>query len=172
MDYNTMPGWAGSSWYFLRYMDPTNENEFVAREKIDYWKNVDLYIGGSEHATGHLLYARFWTKFLFDLGFLPFDEPFQKLINQGMILGRSSFVYRIQGTNTYVSKGKIGNSNVLPIHVDISLVDNDILNIVQFKNWLPEFKNAEFIMEDDGCYLCGSEVEKMSKSKFNVQTPD
>ena len=172
MEYNTMPGWAGSSWYFLRYMDPTNENEFVAREKIDYWKNVDLYIGGSEHATGHLLYARFWTKFLFDLGYLPFDEPFQKLINQGMILGRSSFVYRIQGTNTYVSKGKIGNSNVLPLHVDISLVDNDFLNIERFKNWLPEFKTAEFIMEDDGCYLCGSEVEKMSKSKFNVQTPD
>ena len=172
MEYNTMPGWAGSSWYFLRYMDPTNTNEFVSREKVEYWKNVDLYIGGSEHATGHLLYARFWTKFLFDLNYLPFDEPFQKLINQGMILGRSSFVYRLHGENTFVSKGKIADLSVLPIHVDISLVDNDHLNMSEFKNWLPEFKNAKFILEEDGSYLCGSEVEKMSKSKFNVQTPD
>ena len=172
MEYNTMPGWAGSSWYFLRYMDPTNTNEFVSREKVEYWKNVDLYIGGSEHATGHLLYARFWTKFLFDLNYLPFDEPFQKLINQGMILGRSSFVYRLHGENTFVSKGKIADLSVLPIHVDISLVDNDHLNMSEFKNWLPEFKNTKFILEEDGSYLCGSEVEKMSKSKFNVQTPD
>ena len=172
MEYNTMPGWAGSSWYFLRYMDPTNTNEFVSREKVEYWKNVDLYIGGSEHATGHLLYARFWTKFLYDLNYLPFDEPFQKLINQGMILGRSSFVYRLHGENTFVSKGKIADLSVLPIHVDISLVDNDHLNMSEFKNWLPEFKNAKFILEEDGSYLCGSEVEKMSKSKFNVQTPD
>ncbi len=172
MEFNTMPGWAGSSWYFLRYMDPKNENEFVSKEKVDYWKNVDLYIGGSEHATGHLLYARFWTKFLFDQGYIPFEEPFQKMINQGMILGRSSFVYRVQGENKLVSNGLKSNYETTPIHVDISIVDNDKLNIEAFKKWRPEFANAEFICEENGDYICGSEVEKMSKSKYNVQTPD
>lgn len=172
MDYNTMPGWAGSSWYFLRYMDPQNENEFVAKEKVEYWKNVDLYIGGSEHATGHLLYARFWTKFLYDMGHIPFDEPFQKMINQGMILGRSSFVYRKEDSNEFVSNSKKKGFKTTPIHVDISMVENDVLDIEAFKNWRPEYANATFILEDDGTYICGSEVEKMSKSKYNVQTPD
>jgi leucyl-tRNA synthetase len=172
MEFNTMPGWAGSSWYFLRYMNPKNENEFVSKEKVDYWKNVDLYIGGSEHATGHLLYARFWTKFLFDQGYIPFEEPFQKMINQGMILGRSSFVYRVQGENKLVSNGLKSNYETTPIHVDISIVDNDKLDIEAFKKWRPEFANAEFICEENGDYICGSEVEKMSKSKYNVQTPD
>lgn len=172
MDYNTMPGWAGSSWYFLRYMDPHNENEFVSKEKVEYWNNVDLYIGGSEHATGHLLYSRFWTKFLYDLGYIPFDEPFQKMINQGMILGRSSFVYRAEDTNQFVTNSKRKELKTTPIHVDISLVENDVLDIEGFKKWRPEYANAEFILEDDGTYLCGHEVEKMSKSKYNVQTPD
>jgi leucyl-tRNA synthetase len=172
MEFNTMPGWAGSSWYFLRYMDPKNENEFVSKEKVDYWKNVDLYIGGSEHATGHLLYSRFWTKFLFDQGYIPFEEPFQKMINQGMILGRSSFVYRVKGENILVSNGLKSNYETTPIHVDISIVDNDKLDIEAFKKWRPEFANAEFICEENGDYICGSEVEKMSKSKYNVQTPD
>lgn len=172
MEYNTMPGWAGSSWYFLRYLDPKNEKEFVSKEKVDYWKNVDLYIGGSEHATGHLLYARFWTKFLFDQGYIPFEEPFQKMINQGMILGRSSFVYRVQGESKLVSNGLKSNYETNPIHVDISLVDNDKLDIEAFKKWRPEFADAEFICEENGDYICGSEVEKMSKSKYNVQTPD
>lgn len=229
MELNTMPGWAGSSWYFLRYMDPHNEQEFVSKEKVDYWKNVDLYIGGSEHATGHLLYARFWTKFLYDLGFIGFNEPFQKMINQGMILGRSSLVYRVAGYSVYGTtninpkhfKGEILISKsskllvdkhfatpellsseekelvnkifeqkdslveklelmdidlsleAIPLHVDISIVDNDKLDIEAFKNSREEYKNAEFIFEDDGeTYICGSEVEKMSKSKFNVQTPD
>jgi leucyl-tRNA synthetase len=172
MEYNTMPGWAGSSWYFLRYMDSKNDNEFVAKEKVEYWKNVDLYIGGSEHATGHLLYARFWTKFLYDMGYIPFDEPFQKMINQGMILGRSSFVYRIKDTNKFVTEGLKDGYETTPIHADISMVDNDILDVEAFKAWRPEFKDAEFILEDDGTYKCGHEVEKMSKSKYNVQTPD
>ena len=172
MDFNTMPGWAGSSWYFLRYMDPHNEQEFVSKEKVDYWQNVDLYIGGSEHATGHLLYSRFWTKCLFDLKFIPFEEPFKKLINQGMILGRSNFVYRINGTNSFVTKEKRKEHETTAIHVDISIVDNDVLDLEKFKNWLPEFKDATFILDDNGKYLCGYEVEKMSKSKFNVQTPD
>ncbi|SFT65896.1 leucyl-tRNA synthetase [Lishizhenia tianjinensis] len=172
MELNTMPGWAGSSWYFLRYMDPSNENEFVAKDKVDYWQNVDLYIGGAEHATGHLLYARFWCKFLYDLGFVPFDEPFKKMINQGMILGRSSFVYRVKDTNTFVSFGKRKDYQTTRIHVDINIVDNDKLDVEAFKNWRPEFANAEFILEDDGTYVCGHEVEKMSKSKFNVQNPD
>ncbi len=172
MEYNTMPGWAGSSWYFLRYLDPENQQQFVSKEKVNYWQNVDLYIGGAEHATGHLLYARFWTKFLFDCNLIPFDEPFKKLINQGMILGRSSFVYRIQGTKQYVSFGKKDAYEVIPIHVDISLVDGDKLNVNGFKNWMAEYKDASFILEDDGTYSCGFEVEKMSKSKFNVQTPD
>ncbi len=172
MEYNTMPGWAGSSWYFLRYLDPKNDQEFVAKDKVDYWGNVDLYIGGSEHATGHLLYARFWTKALYDLGYIPFEEPFQKLINQGMILGRSSFVYRIQQSNEFVTFNKKNDYNVTPIHVDISLVDNNKLDLEGFKNWMPEYASATFILEEDGSYTCGYEVEKMSKSKFNVQTPD
>lgn len=172
MEFNTMPGWAGSSWYFLRYMDPKNETEFVSREKADYWKAVDLYIGGSEHATGHLLYARFWTKFLFDQGYISFDEPFEKMINQGMILGRSSFVYRIKDTNKFITSSKKGEFEVSAIHADISLVDNDKLDIEAFKAWRPEFANAEFICEENGDYICGNEVEKMSKSKYNVQTPD
>ncbi len=172
MEYNTMPGWAGSSWYFLRYLDPKNDQEFVAKDKVDYWGNVDLYIGGSEHATGHLLYARFWTKALYDLGYIPFEEPFQKLINQGMILGRSSFVYRIQQSNEFVTFNKKNDYNVTPIHVDISLVDNDKLDLDGFKKWMPEYASATFILEEDGSYTCGYEVEKMSKSKFNVQTPD
>jgi leucyl-tRNA synthetase len=170
LELNTMPGWAGSSWYFLRYMDAQNNDAFVAKEKVDYWQNVDLYLGGSEHATGHLLYARFWTKFLYDMGYISFDEPFQKLINQGMILGRSSLVYRnVKGE--YVSKSKL-TGDEHPIHVDINFVDNDKLDLEAFKNWREEYKNAEFILEDDGTYICGHEVEKMSKSKFNVQTPD
>ena len=172
MEFNTMPGWAGSSWYFLRYMDPKNLNEFVSKERSDYWGQVDLYIGGAEHATGHLLYARFWTKFLFDQGYISFDEPFKKLINQGMILGKSSFVYRLPDTNTFISKNKIEGQNVQAIHVDISLVENNHLNIDGFKNWRKEYRNATFIYEDDGAYICGDEVEKMSKSKYNVQTPD
>ena len=235
MEFNTMPGWAGSSWYFLRYMDPKNEQAFVSKEKADYWKNVDLYIGGSEHATGHLLYARFWTKFLYDQGFISFDEPFQKMINQGMILGRSSFVYAkypmaifggdeansvmipedykkplfishdllmkakdldskervylIEQLGNYKSKInqklKENYPNIIvsiedfdiedgyaPLHVDISIVDNDKLDVEAFKNSRVEYKNAEFILEENGDYICGHEVEKMSKSKFNVQTPD
>lgn len=172
MELNTMPGWAGSSWYFLRYMDPKNDNEFVAKEKVEYWNNVDLYIGGAEHATGHLLYARFWTKFLNDLGYIPFDEPFQKMINQGMILGTSKFVYRIKDTNKFVSFGKRKEYQTTRIHADVNFVDGDVLDVEAFKNWRSEFNDAEFILEDDGTYICGTEVEKMSKSKFNVQTPD
>ncbi|HNR85700.1 MAG TPA: leucine--tRNA ligase, partial [Taishania sp.] len=170
LELNTMPGWAGSSWYFLRYTDPNNTQAFASKEAVDYWKNVDLYMGGSEHATGHLLYARFWTKFLFDCGYIPFDEPFKKMINQGMILGRSSFVYRNE-QGKYVSKNKL-TGNETPIHVDISLVDNDKLDTEGFKKWRADFANAEFILEDDGSYVCGFEIEKMSKSKYNVQTPD
>lgn len=250
MEYNTMPGWAGSSFYFLRYMDPHNTQEFVSKAKADYWNQVDLYIGGSEHATGHLLYSRFWCKFLYDRGYISFDEPFKKMINQGMILGRSSFVYKmitpsigikdaendqrelfpvelipnilisynqmliikdyeqayknndlskletnnlsqnyhrliarieelanaikkkIDPDNKYFGKPSFLQYLSYPTHVDISLVDNDKLDIEAFKAWRPEFANAEFILEDDGTYICGYEVEKMSKSKFNVQTPD
>ena len=172
LELNTMPGWAGSSWYFLRYMDANNENTFVNKEQSDYWNSVDLYIGGSEHATGHLLYARFWNKFLYDQGFISFEEPFQKMINQGMILGRSSFVYRTVEGNTYVTASKRKEYTTIPLHVDISFVDNDKLDLNAFKNWREEYKNAEFVLEDDGSYICGTEVEKMSKSKFNVQTPD
>ncbi|NRA13233.1 MAG: leucine--tRNA ligase [Crocinitomicaceae bacterium] len=215
MEFNTMPGWAGSSWYFLRYMDPTNDNEFVAKDKVEYWKNVDLYIGGAEHATGHLLYSRFWTKFLYDLDLIPFDEPFQKMINQGMILGRSSFVYILEYLTVTIRTDKDENiiedaspiicisnsfvkgysSNVLlkekveeilkrtgkilekiigvrPIHSDIQLVDSDKLNVKEFIRWKPEYTNAEWIREENGDYICGHEVEKMSKSKYNVQTPD
>jgi leucyl-tRNA synthetase len=174
MEYNTMPGWAGSSWYFLRYMDPKNDNEFVSKDKVEYWKNVDLYIGGSEHATGHLLYARFWTKFLYDLDLIPFDEPFQKMINQGMILGRSNFVYRIKDTNTFVTASQKDQFDVVPLNIDIKYVNNDILDIESAsQDPISDFLlGAEFIFEEDGTYQCGYEVEKMSKSKYNVQTPD
>jgi len=172
METNTMPGWAGSSWYFLRYMDPTNDNAFCDRSKSDYWGQVDLYVGGAEHTTGHLLYSRFWTKFLCDRGHIGFDEPFKFMINQGMILGRSNFVYRIQGTNTFVTANQRKAHPTQRLHVDINFVENDKLNLDAFHAWRPEFANAEFILDDDGTYLCGHEVEKMSKSKYNVQTPD
>lgn len=168
---NTMPGWAGSSWYYLRYMDPANQQAFADKEAVRYWDQVDLYIGGSEHATGHLLYSRFWNKFLFDLGLVHSEEPFQKLINQGMIQGRSNFVYRIVGTNTFVSYGLRKNYETTALHVDVSLVDNDQLDLEAFKKWRPEFNDAVFELEN-GKYICGSEVEKMSKSKFNVVNPD
>ena len=173
LELNTMPGWAGSSWYWLRYMDADNENEMASKEAIQYWENVDLYIGGSEHATGHLLYSRFWNKFLKDRGYITAEEPFKKLINQGMILGTSAFVYRIEGTNTFVSKGKIGDHKVQSIHADVSLVNTSSeLDVDGFKAWRPDFANAEFILEDSGKYIVGHEVEKMSKSKFNVVNPD
>ena len=168
---NTMPGWAGSSWYFLRYMDATNDGEFVSKEAQSYWRNVDLYIGGSEHATGHLLYSRFWMKFLFDMGFVSEQEPFKKMINQGMILGRSNFAYRIKDTNTFVSYGIKNQHDTTPIHVDVNMVENDVLDVEAFKGWRADFANAEFILEE-GEYKCGAEVEKMSKSKFNVVSPD
>ncbi|MCR5497037.1 MAG: leucine--tRNA ligase [Paludibacteraceae bacterium] len=168
---NTMPGFAGSSAYFLRYMDPHNDNALVSREANDYWQNVDLYLGGTEHATGHLIYSRFWNKFLYDLGLICQDEPFKKLINQGMIQGRSNFVYRIKDTNTFVSLNLKDQYDVTPIHVDVNIVSNDILDIEAFKNWMPDYKNAEFILED-GKYICGWAVEKMSKSMFNVVNPD
>ncbi len=171
LETNTMPGFAGSSAYYLRYMDPRNSEAIFSPEAVAYWKDVDLYIGGSEHATGHLLYSRFWNKFLFDLGYSVVEEPFKKLINQGMIQGRSSFVYRMQGSNTYVSAGLKANYEVQPLHVDISLVHNDILDVDAFRKWQPQYSDAEFILED-GKYVCGWEVEKMSKSKHNVQNPD
>ena len=171
LDTNTMPGWAGSSWYFLRYMDANNDGEFVSKEAQSYWKNVDLYIGGSEHATGHLLYSRFWMKFLFDMGLVSEQEPFKKMINQGMILGRSNFAYRVKDTNTFVSYGLKDQHETTAIHVDVNLVENDVLDVVAFKAWRPDFTNAEFILED-GTYKCGAEVEKMSKSKYNVVSPD
>ncbi|HNP33275.1 MAG TPA: leucine--tRNA ligase, partial [Flavobacterium sp.] len=175
LELNTMPGWAGSSWYWMRYMDAHNENEFCSKEALDYWQNVDLYIGGSEHATGHLLYSRFWNKFLKDKGFAPTEEPFKKLINQGMILGMSAFVYRSEDSKKLYSKGLIAGENVHPIHVDLSVI-NDITNeldIEAFKNHplYADYKNAEFILEN-GKYIVGREVEKMSKSKYNVVNPD
>ncbi len=173
LELNTMPGWAGSSQYFNRYMDPRNSEEIFGKDKIDYWKQVDLYIGGSEHATGHLLYARFWQKFMFDRGFVPVDEFAKKLINQGMILGTSAFVCRLEGENTILSAGKIEGQKVQPIHADVSLVNaSDELDIEGFKQWRPEFENAEFITEDDGTFKVSREVEKMSKSKYNVVNPD
>ena len=173
LELNTMPGWAGSSWYLFRYMDSGNNEEFVSKEAQDYWENVDLYIGGSEHATGHLLYSRFWTKFLHDRGYLSVEEPFKKLINQGMILGQSAFVYRLEGENVFVSKNLIGKNNVQPIHADVSLVNHsDELDIEGFKKWRPEFKDAKFLTEKEGAYIVGREVEKMSKSKYNVVNPD
>ncbi|GGW89101.1 leucine--tRNA ligase [Salegentibacter mishustinae] len=173
LELNTMPGWAGSSWYLFRYMDSGNDKEFVSKEAQNYWENVDLYIGGSEHATGHLLYSRFWTKFLHDRGYLSVEEPFKKLINQGMILGQSAFVYRLEGENVFVSKNLIGENNVQPIHADVSLVNHsDELDIEGFKKWRPEFKDAKFLTEKEGAYIVGREVEKMSKSKYNVVNPD
>ena len=172
MDTNIMPGWAGSSWYFIRFMDSNNDDEFVSKKKSDYWGPVDLYIGGAEHAVGHLLYSRFWTKFLYDLEFISFDEPFKKLINQGMILGRSSFVYRIKDSNKFVTQSQKHKYKVSRINIDINLVDNDYLDIQSFKSWRAEFADAEFILEENGKYKCGYEVEKMSKSKYNTQTPD
>ncbi len=217
MEYNTMPGWAGSSWYFLRYMDAHNDNEFVAKEKVNYWKNVDLYIGGAEHATGHLLYARFWTKFLYDLGYIPFEEPFQKMINQGMIQGNSALVYKLpvaytpgtkgENLSVFVSKkyvdvvGKYSSNpeklstdekedydffiskmeeleidyevgiGFVGLHADINFLEGDILNLEKFMSWREEYKNAKFILDNNN-YIVGREIDKMSKSKYNVQTPD
>lgn len=171
LELSTMPGWAGSSWYFFRYMDPKNDSVFADKSKTDYWGAVDLYIGGSEHATGHLLYSRFWTKFLYDLGVVSIDEPFQKMINQGMIQGRSNFVYRLKGSNKFVSYGLKDQHDTSAMHVDVNIVHNDQLNLEKFKAWRPDLADAEFILED-GKYLCGSEVEKMSKSKYNVVNPD
>lgn len=172
LELNTMPGWAGSSWYFLRYMDAHNEHEFASQEAIQYWKNVDLYLGGSEHATGHLLYSRFWQQFLFDKGLVPTQEYAQKLINQGMILGVSAFIYRINGTNQYVSFNLKNNYETTPIHVDVALLkDGDELDVEKLKAWREEYAQAEFILED-GKYITGREVEKMSKSKLNVLNPD
>ena len=173
IELSTMPGWAGSSWYFLRYMNPNNEAEFCDKNTSDYWGQVDLYIGGSEHATGHLLYSRFWTMFLKDRGFISHEEPFQKMINQGMILGISAFVYRVDGTNKYVSKALAKDYETQKIHIDISLLKgtSDELDLDKFKAWRSEFKDAEFILED-GKYITEREVEKMSKSKYNVVNPD
>ena len=173
LELSTMPGWAGSSWYFLRYMNPNNEAEFCDKNTSDYWGQVDLYIGGSEHATGHLLYSRFWTMFLKDRGFISHEEPFQKMINQGMILGISAFVYRVDGTNKYVSKALAKDYETQKIHIDISLLKgtSDELDLDKFKAWRPDFKDAEFILED-GKYITEREVEKMSKSKYNVVNPD
>lgn len=171
LELNTMPGFAGSSAYYLRYMDPHNDNALVSQEACGYWRNVDLYIGGTEHATGHLIYSRFWNKFLFDMGHIAEAEPFKRLINQGMIQGRSNFVYRINGTNKFVSLGLKADYDVTPLHVDVNIVKNDILDTDAFRAWNPEYKEAEFILED-GKYLCGWAVEKMSKSMYNVVNPD
>ncbi len=171
LELNTMPGFAGSSAYYLRYMDPKNDRALVDHDVDAYWKSVDLYIGGTEHATGHLIYSRFWNKFLFDLGYSCEEEPFKKLVNQGMIQGRSNFVYRVQGTNTFVSLGLKDQYEVTPIHVDVNIVQNDVLDLEAFKAWRPEYNDAEFILED-GKYVCGWAIEKMSKSMFNVVNPD
>jgi leucyl-tRNA synthetase len=168
---NTMPGYAGSSWYFLRYMDPHNDTEFAGRTATDYWNQVDIYVGGTEHAVGHLLYSRMWTKALYDLGQIGFDEPFKKLLNQGMIQGSSRFAYRINGTNTFVSFGLRKQHQTTEVRVDVSMVNGTELDTEAFKNWRPEYAAAEFILED-GKYICGAEVEKMSKSKYNVVNPD
>ncbi|MBQ2244131.1 MAG: leucine--tRNA ligase [Bacteroidales bacterium] len=171
IEMSTMPGFAGSSAYYLRYMDPHNSEALVSREADEYWRNVDLYIGGTEHATGHLIYSRFWNKFLYDLGCVCEKEPFKKLINQGMIQGRSNFVYRIKNTNTFVSYGLKDQYDTTEIHVDVNIVDHDRLDLEAFRNWMPDYANAEFILED-GEYICGWAVEKMSKSMFNVVNPD
>ncbi|MBS4012332.1 MAG: leucine--tRNA ligase [Bacteroidetes bacterium] len=171
LECNTMPGFAGSSAYYIRYMDPRNNKALVAKDAVEYWRNVDLYIGGAEHATGHLIYARFWNKFLFDIGLVVEDEPFKKLINQGMIQGRSSFVYRVKGSNKFVSYNLRKDFDTMPIHVDVYIVHNDILDVEAFRNWNAEYKTAEFVLEN-GNYVCGWEVEKMSKSFHNVVNPD
>lgn len=171
LELNTMPGFAGSSAYYLRYMDPHNDKALVSKEANEYWKNVDLYLGGAEHATGHLIYSRFWNHFLYDLGYVCESEPFKKLINQGMIQGRSNFVYRIQGTNKFVSYGLKDQYETTEIHVNVNIVHNDILDQEAFRNWMPEYADAEFILED-GKYFCGWAVEKMSKSMYNVVNPD
>ncbi len=171
LELNTMPGFAGSSAYYLRYMDPHNDKELVSHEANEYWRQVDLYVGGTEHATGHLIYSRFWNKFLYDYGFVCEFEPFRKLVNQGMIQGRSNFVYRIKDTNKFVSFNLKKDYDVTPIHVDVNIVDKDALDIEKFRAWRPEFKDAEFILEN-GKYICGWVIEKMSKSMFNVVNPD
>jgi leucyl-tRNA synthetase len=171
LETNTMPGFAGSSGYYLRYMDPHNNERYFSEEAVEYWQNVDFYMGGREHATGHLLYARFWNKFLYDIGLTPKDEPFQKMINQGMIQGRSNFVYRIKGKNTFVSKNFKKDYDTQALHVDVNIINNDELDIEEFKKWQPEFSDAEFILEE-GKYICGWEIEKMSKSLYNVVNPD
>ena len=171
LETNTMPGFAGSSGYYLRYMDPHNNERYFSEEAIDYWQNVDFYMGGREHATGHLLYARFWNKFLYDIGLTPKDEPFQKMINQGMIQGRSNFVYRIKSKNTFISKNLKKDYDTQALHVDVNIVDNDELDIEAFKKWQPEFSDADFMLEN-GKYICGWEIEKMSKSLYNVVNPD
>ena len=167
----TMPGFAGSSAYYLRYMDPHNDASLVSEKANTYWRNVDLYVGGTEHATGHLIYSRFWNKFLYDIGIVCEDEPFKKLVNQGMIQGRSNFVYRIKDTNTFVSYNLKDRYETTPIHVDVNIVSNDVLDLEAFRNWRPDYKDAEFVLED-GRYICGWAVEKMSKSMFNVVNPD
>lgn len=173
IELNTMPGWAGSSWYWMRYMDPSNESEIAAQDALKYWQNVDLYIGGSEHATGHLLYSRFWNKFLKDVGVAPTEEPFKKLINQGMILGTSAFVYRIEGTNTFISKDMIKDEKVQQLYAYVGLVNSSSeLDTEAFKKWRPDYGNAEFILNQNGKYIVGHEVEKMSKSYYNVVNPD
>jgi leucyl-tRNA synthetase len=171
LETTTMPGWAGSSWYYLRYMDPANKELPVSQKAEGYWQNVDLYIGGSEHATGHLLYARFWHKFLKDMELVSTEEPFKKLINQGMILGTSALTYRIDGTNTFVSHGLKDQYNTVALHADVNIVENDVLDVEAFKNWRPDLADAEFILEN-GKYICGSEVDKMSKRWYNVVNPD
>ena len=171
LELNTMPGFAGSSAYYLRYMDPLNDKELVSHEANEYWRQVDLYVGGTEHATGHLIYSRFWNKFLYDYGYVCEAEPFRKLVNQGMIQGRSNFVYRIKDTNKFVSLNLKDDYDVTPIHVDVNIVHTDALDIEKFREWRPEFKDAEFILEN-GKYICGWAVEKMSKSMFNVVNPD
>ena len=171
LELNTMPGFAGSSAYYLRYMDPHNNQALVDKKTDEYWHNVDLYVGGTEHATGHLIYSRFWNKFLYDLGISVAEEPFQKLVNQGMIQGRSNFVYRIKDTNTFVSLNLKDQYDTTPLHVDVNIVSNDVLDLEAFKAWRPEYETAEFILED-GKYICGWAVEKMSKSMFNVVNPD
>jgi leucyl-tRNA synthetase len=172
LELDTMPGFAGSCGYYLRYMDPKNDIEYFSKKSVEYWQDVDLYIGGTEHATGHLMYARFWNKFLYDIGHSVKEEPFQKLINQGMIQGRSSHVYRVQGKNEFVTLSKIPKYKVAHLHVDVNLVKNDVLDIEAFKKWRPEFADATFITEDDGKFICGWQVEKMSKSLYNVVNPD
>ncbi|MCF8302284.1 MAG: leucine--tRNA ligase [Bacteroidales bacterium] len=188
LETNTMPGFAGSSGYYLRYMDPRNDKEYFSKEAIEYWRDVDLYIGGIEHATGHLMYARFWNKFLYDLGYVVEEEPFKKLVNQGMIQGRSNIVYRLKGTNTFISKNRLDTDltdeemkkagvserrpEVIPMHADVNIVDNDVLDTAAFRNWRQDLAEAQFILDDEGKYVCGYEIEKMSKSLYNVVNPD